>query len=132
MPGDLTRAAKAGLAYFAVVFAAGFAMGTARELVIAPRLGSVGAVLVELPIMLVLSWFAAGRLVMAFAVASDGAARLAMGALAFVLLQGGEMALAAAFGLAPVAYVAGLASLKGAIGLAGQVAFALIPLFVKD
>lgn len=45
------RAAIAGLAYFAVVFAAGFALGVLRVLFAMPILGETVAVLFELPVM---------------------------------------------------------------------------------
>lgn len=44
----LRRAAAAGIGYFGVVFAVGFVLGTARVMVVAPRLGETGAVAAEL------------------------------------------------------------------------------------
>ena len=55
----IARSLLAGAAYFAVVFATGFALGVVRVLVTAPRLGETGAVLLEVPIILAASWFAA-------------------------------------------------------------------------
>jgi hypothetical protein len=121
---------KAALAYFAVAFAAGFVLGAIREIVVVPRLGGLVAVAIEVPVMLAISWVAATRLVRRFAVPADVATRLAMGGLAFVLLQAAEVALASAFGTSPTAYVAALAIPRGALGFAAQVVFALIPLFV--
>jgi hypothetical protein len=43
------QAAKAGLVYVSAVFPAGFALGVLRVLLVAPRMGEVGAVLLELP-----------------------------------------------------------------------------------
>lgn len=120
----------AALAYFAVAFACGFVLGAVREIVVAPRLGAVAAVALEVPIMLAISWVAAGVLVRRFAVPARIPARLLMGGFAFVLLQLAEIALAAGFGTPPGAYVAGFATAKGALGLAAQGAFALLPLAV--
>lgn len=54
----MMRAALAGLAYFTLVFAAGFGLGTLRVLALAPILGEGGAVLLELPIILAIAWMA--------------------------------------------------------------------------
>jgi hypothetical protein len=43
---------KAGLIYFAIVFGAGFVLGTIRTLWVVPRLGTRMAELMETPIML--------------------------------------------------------------------------------
>ncbi|HSF62739.1 MAG TPA: hypothetical protein VLA78_00005 [Paracoccaceae bacterium] len=117
----------AALAYFALVFAAGFALGTARVLLLAPRLGETGAVALELPVMIALSWLSASW-VLRRRPLPPGAPRLAMGAVAFALLMGAEAALAVlAFGQTPAAWAAALATPPGALGLAGQILFALIP-----
>lgn len=120
----------AAIAYFAVAFACGFVLGALREIVVAPRLGALAAVALEVPIMLAISWVAAGVLVRRFAVAATPAARLVMGGVAFTLLQIAELALAASLGLPPAAYVAGFATAKGALGLAAQLVYALLPLAV--
>lgn len=123
------NAIAAGAAYFAIVFAAGFVLGTVRTLLLAPAVGPVAAVAMELPVMLGLAWIACGRLVRRFAIPSGWPARLVMGGVAFALLMAAEAALAIlAFGQSPAAYLAGLTTQAGLLGLAGQVAFALIPL----
>lgn len=121
------RALIAGLVYFAAIFAAGVALGTLRVLVLLPRLGEGLAVALELPVMLGLSWLVAGALIRRFGVA-PGAARLAMGGLAFALLMVVELGVSVfAFGRDLAAHLAHLSTLPGAAGLAGQLAFALIP-----
>lgn len=50
---------KAGLFYFALVFGAGFVLGTIRILWIVPNFGTRTAELMETPIMLVVIIFAA-------------------------------------------------------------------------
>lgn len=46
------QALKAGILYFACVFGAGFALGTARALWLVPRVGTRTAELMEMPFML--------------------------------------------------------------------------------
>jgi hypothetical protein len=50
---------KAGALYFALTFGAGFMLGAARVLWLAPRLGERTAELLESPVMLVVTIFAA-------------------------------------------------------------------------
>jgi hypothetical protein len=118
---------RAGLAYWAVVFALGFVLGTVRVLWLAPMVGLMPATLLELPVMLTASWFAAGAIMRRFAITRADAA-LAMGALAFALLMAAECALAVVLaGETPLQWLAGLRQPHAAAGLAGQVVFALIP-----
>jgi len=117
---------RAGLAYWAAIFALGFVLGALRVTVMVPLLGELAAVLAELPVMLAASWLWARVLVRRHRL-GPGAA-LVMGALAFLLLMGCEAALAlGAFGQAPGQWLAGMGEAPGAIGLAGQVTFALLP-----
>lgn len=77
---------KAGVAYFALVFGAGFALGTIRVLLLAPMLGSRAAELIELPVMLVVVFFAARWLTHRFAVSPDTKNRILMGAVALAIV----------------------------------------------
>lgn len=126
-PG-LLAAARAGAAYFAPVFAAGFALGALRVLVLAPALGETAAVLVELPVMLALSWRAAG-----WAAARCGAPgrvgpRLVMGGVAFVLLMAAEFALWRAMADGGAGdFLGRYAAPHALLGLLGQLGFAAIP-----
>ena len=86
----MSAALRAGVAYFTIVFAAGFVLGTIRVLVVMPRLGEMNAVAIEIPIMLALSWAACAWLVRRFAVPRALVNRIAMGGLAFELLMLGE------------------------------------------
>lgn len=124
-------AATAACVYFALVFAAGFALGVIRTLHLEPRIGGTAAVLVELPIILGFAWIAAGLVVAGFGVAR-GRTRLVMGLVAFALLLGAELAVALfvlerSFG----DFLAGFATMPGALGLAGQLAFAAMPVIRK-
>jgi hypothetical protein len=120
----------AALAYWAAIFALGFALGTVRTLWLAPALGELAAVALELPVMLGASAWAAHRLTRRHAIAAPGPA-LAMGALAFALLLAAELALALALGRSAGEWLASLGEPPGLLGLAGQVAFALMPLALR-
>lgn len=123
------RAFHAGLAYFAVVFAVAFVVGAVRVLFVAPRLGEALAVLLELPIILATSWWVCGDLLRRFAVGPDLRERLTMGLTAFLVLQGVEAAMGIlAFGRSPGEYLSAFTTPAGQLGLAGQIAFALLPL----
>jgi hypothetical protein len=120
----------AAFAYWAMVFALGFVLGTVRVLWLAPAVGLVAATAIELPVMLVASWWAARWLVRRFAITRAGAA-LAIGALAFTLLMAAELLLAVMLiGQQPAEWLAGFRALHAQMGLAGQVAFALMPWLV--
>ena len=79
-----------GLGYFGCVFAAGFALGALRMAFIVPLLGKTVAVAMELPIILVIAWFACRWLVNHFVVPSRLVSRAVMGTVAFALLMVGE------------------------------------------
>jgi hypothetical protein len=116
------------MAYAGLVFAAGAVLGTLRVLVLEPLLGPMAAVLVELPAMLALAWLALGPILARWPVPPRAGPRLALGGLAFAALIGMEIVFAAlAFGRAPGAVLAGTVTGPGLAGLAGQVAFALLP-----
>ncbi len=124
-----TAIVGAGTLYFAIAFVAGFGLGALRELVVAPRLGPLAAVAIEVPVMLAISWIAARRIVARFAL-PVGVPRLGTGLVAFALLQAAEVALGLALGTSLAAQAAALATLRGLIGFAAQIVFALLPLAV--
>ena len=121
-------AAIAGTAYFAIVFAAGFVFGTIRTFLIAPAVGPLAAVLVELPFMLAIAWYACRRIVRRYDVPPALSTRLAMAATAFALLMIAEYLLALALSGASLhAYLAQYETAPGLLGLAGQIVFATFP-----
>ena len=123
----MIRIASATIVYWAVVFALGFVLGTIRVTWVIPLVGPLPATIIELPIILAASWFAAGWLVRRFAIAS-GAQALALGGIAFALLMAAECALAAVLaGQTPPQWFADLQEPHALLGLAGQVIFALMP-----
>ena len=111
--------------YLAVIFLLGFALGTVRTLWLAPRVGALLAVALELPLMLTASARLAARLVRRHALTPSAAA--AMGLLAFVLLMFAERGLSAVFGQSGSAWLASLTTPAGLLGLAGQLAFGALP-----
>lgn len=121
------RVIGAAATYWAMIFALGFALGTVRVLWLIPRIGLMPATLLELPLILAASWFAAGWLVRRFGIAHAGEA-LAVGALAFAILMAAECGLAGVLsGQTPAQWFAGLGQPHAQLGLAGQVVFALMP-----
>ena len=123
----MAAALRAGCFYFAVTFAAGFVLGTVRVLVLTPGLGELRATLVELPLMLAISWWTCGRVIRRTGVAARISDRVTMGAVAFGLLMAAEIGLGIAIeGSAPP--LASWLTLPKLYGLAGQILFALFPL----
>lgn len=125
----MNSTAKAGVAYFAGMFALGFLLGTARVLLLAPVLGDWGAIVAELPVMLAISWIYCGWLLRRFAVPRLLRPRLLMGAIAFALLMIAEALLG--FGLFDRTLrqqLQEMTSGPGFAGLVGQLAFAAFPL----
>jgi len=123
-----TRAVEAGVTYFAIVFAAGFVLGTVRVLLLVPRVGELPAALLELPVMLGISWFVCAKLIARYQVPPRIPPRLTMGAVAFGLLMLAELALSLTlFGRSLHDFARGYATLEGMFGLAGQVLFGLFP-----
>lgn len=117
---------RPAIAYWLGVFALGFVLGTVRTLWLEPRLGPLPAVALELPVMLAASWYWAGRVLAGHSLPTRTAA-LATGILALTLLLASELALALALGGTAGAWLAALTRPPGALGLTGQVLFALFP-----
>lgn len=124
----MSAALKAGTTYFALVFAVGFALGIVRVLLLVPFLGEAAAVLIEVPIILAISWVVCGWLLDLFAVPRRWDHRLVMGATAFMLLILAEFALARfALGRSVGQQFETYRTWSGLIGLAAQMLFAVFP-----
>lgn len=122
------RSVRAGAVYFLAVFLAGFVLGTMRVLVLVPYMGEIAAVSLEIPLMLFISWVAAGRIISCLGVPALVMARLVMGGFAFVLLMLAEFGLSLwLFDRSLAAHLAHYSTWTGAVGLTAQVVFALIP-----
>jgi len=85
--GDSVRRAAV---YAATVFAAGFALGVLRVLLVAPRIGMRAAELIELPIMVAVAYLAAGYARRGLG-GELNARCLAIGAIALLFVLGAEV-----------------------------------------
>ena len=122
------KAVKAGMAAFAVVFATGFVLGTIRVLAVAPYLGSLTAVAIEVPLMLIASWAVTSWAIERWGVDRRLSARIEMGAIAFMLLIAFEAMFGiAAFGQSSRQWLSSFFTPAGAVGLIAQLAFGFMP-----
>lgn len=121
---------KPALLYFALTFAVGFLLGSFRMLILVPRVGEVAAVLIECPIILLASFFIARWVLRRFSPHATAVHRLLIGLLAFAMLMSTELLMSSLRGISPQEFASALLKAPGAIGLAGQTLFALMPLFI--
>jgi hypothetical protein len=122
---------KAGLLYFALVFGAGFALGTVRVLWAVPQFGTRIAELIEAPFMLVITVVSAGWVVRRLAVPSIAYGRFAMGAIALGLMLTLEFTMVLWLrGLTMKEYFANRDPVSGTVYYILLMLFAVMPLFV--
>lgn len=130
---DARSGCLAGVTYFAVVFAAGFVLGTLRVLVLVPNLGEFASVVLELPVILLVSWVACRWIIHATHLKPAIGARLIMGGTAFGLLMIAETGVATVgFGRTIGEHFAHYATLPAQVGLVGQVVFASFPVIQRQ
>jgi hypothetical protein len=126
------RIALAAILYVVIVFAAGFAFGTMRVLVLEPRLGEMLATLCEAPFLLIVMLLAArwlpARLHLTLAIGPLAA----MGVGALMLQQLTDVAFGSLLrGMTLREQLAHLITPAGAIYLALVVAFAAMPILAN-
>lgn len=126
----MARVIPCALAYAAAIFALGFVLGAVRVLAVAPRIGALAAVALELPLMLTASAWLARRLVRRAALTRGQA--WAMGLLAFAPLLTAERVLAGLLGRSGAEWLAGLLTPAGLLGLAGQAGFGVMPVILSE
>lgn len=127
----MKRVLLAGAAHFALVFAAGFALGTLRVLVLVPWLGERTAELCELPLMVALA-LASARLVVRRAQLPSRSARAACGLFALALMLGAELTLVLALrGLTLAEFVDSRDPISGTAYLVALALFAAAPVLVR-
>lgn len=123
--------ARAGVTYFALVFGAGFVLGTIRTLWIAPRLGNRVAELMEAPLMLLVTIVAARWIVARLGVPPRWPSRLGIGAIALALLLVAEFALLSPLrSVSMQEYLATRDPVSGTVYYAMLGLFALMPLLI--
>ena len=126
------RTTKAGVLYFATVFAAGFVLGTVRVLLVVPRVGERAAELMEAPIMVSVSYLAARWIVRRFALPPAPSQRLAVGLIALVLMLAFEFGIVLQLrGLTIAEYFAARDPVSGTVYYLALALFALFPLLLR-
>jgi hypothetical protein len=124
---------KAAVLYFALVFGAGFMLGTICTLWVVPRLGKRRAELLEAPLLLVATVVAARWIVVRLGVPSVPSARLGMGCIALGLLLLAEFGLMLWLrGLTIREYLANRDPVSGTVYYAMLAVFALMPFLVSQ
>jgi len=122
---------KAGALYFALVFGAGFVLGTLRTLWVVPRFGTRMAELMETPIVLVVTMVAARWIVRRLAVPSVPSSRLGMGFVALGLMLVAEFGFVLWLrGLSIREYLATRDPVSGTVYYVMLGVFAIMPLLV--
>jgi hypothetical protein len=126
----IRRPVLAGMTYFAVVFGVAFCFGAIRGTLLVPRVGELATVLIELPLILSVSWKSVGWSVWKFDIPPRLIDRVIMGAVAFLLLMVAELTLSVvAFDKTASDFVqAMVSSTSQLIGLMGQVLYGLFPI----
>ena len=117
------RGALAGAAYAISLFLVGSAIGVVRVLALEPHLGALEATVLELPLMLGIAWLICASLVNRCAISARTGDRLLMGGIALFSLIAAEYSFGLLLGR-PLDY----RNLAAMLGLAGQIAAALLPL----
>ena len=128
---SVMHAVNAGVLYFALVFAVGFVLVAIRTLWVVPRIGTRTAELMEMPIMLVITFVAARWTVLRLSVPMMWSARLEMGCMALVLMLVAELGFVLwVRGLSIKEYFATRDPVSGAAYYLLLVVFAIMPRLV--
>ena len=126
------RVLRASLVYFALTFGAGFVLGPFRILVLVPRLGARTAELIEMPVMIGITWLAARWVTQKFSVPPERGPRLSMGVMAGALLLLAEFMLVLRLrGLTLEEYFATRDPVSGTAYYAAVLLLMLMPLLVN-
>jgi len=126
------RALQAALLYFLLVFGAGFVLGPLRLLVLVPRIGTGAAELLELPVMVAISWFVAWSVTRRLAIPAAAFPRLVMGLVGVALIIACEFTLVLKLrGLTLEQYFAARDPVSGPAYYLSLVLVALLPLVVN-
>ena len=122
------RLLPAGITYFALVFAAGFALGVVRVGWLVGLVGERNAELLETPLMLAVVFLAARWVVKRFRLPPATGPRLAVGFMALALMLACELTVVLALrGLTLGEYLASRDPLAGGVYAVSLLLFALMP-----
>jgi hypothetical protein len=123
---------KAPFIYFLLVYFAGFVLGTVREFFVTPHVGLTAALLIEIPIMTLASFFAAQFVLDRSAQAKTSGDRLFIGCTAFILLLIAEEAMTRILrGISIFTLWADFPPLAAIANITGLALFMLMPLWVR-
>ena len=126
------RVLRASLVYFALTFGAGFVLGPLRILFLVPRVGARTAELIEMPVMIGITWLAARWVTRTFSVPPERGPRLSMGVMAGALLLLAEFTFVLRLrGLTLEEYFATRDPVSGAAYYAAVLLLMLMPLLVN-
>lgn len=126
------RVVRAGLLYFAVVFGAGFVLGFFRVVFVVPKIGVRWAELIEVPMMITISYFVARWLIGRLQIPYRLPDRVCIGIIALFLLISAELGLV--FWLQKLTlgeYVASRDPISGTAYLISLLLFGIFPLIVR-
>jgi hypothetical protein len=124
----MTNILKGAIFYFLGVFAMGFVLGALRNVFLVTYTGPMIAVLIEIPFILLFSWYFCLLLTGKLAIPPDVHGRLVMGGVAFACLVTGEILIAMLLQHGRMTdYLLSFDLPENRIGLVGQIAFALFP-----
>ena len=126
------NALKYGSIYFALVFSAGFVLGTIRVLALEPRIGAKFAELIEIPIMLAVVYISAKYVVSKIPPVEPKLLYLMMGISALALLLVFEFTLVLGLqGISLAQYLESRDELAFGAYLISLIIFALMPLLIS-
>ena len=123
---------RASLVYFVLTFGAGFVLGPLRILFLVPRVGARTAELIEMPVMVGITWLAARWVTQKFSVPPERGPRLSVGVMAGALLLLAEFTLVLRLrGLTLEEYFATRDPVSGTAYYAAVLLLMLMPLLVN-
>jgi len=126
------RKFRAGLVYFALVFGAGFVLGSVRVPFLVPRIGARYAELLEMPFMFFAVLFSARYIVARYHLPPDTSVRFSVGFIALAMLLTAELLLnTVVLRQSPIEYVTSRDPIAGAAYLVMLGLFAVMPRLVQ-
>jgi hypothetical protein len=127
-----TAVVAGGTVYFLIVFGAGFVLGVARTLWLVPRVGVRWAELLEMPVMLLVIYWAARWVSRRFHLhVHSRPVQLGAGLVGLLLLFGGELGLALELGgQSPGEYIESRDPVSGTAYALSLLLFVLMPALV--